>query len=81
MYEVRKKDKGNLSTTLDILTKVFMAVEDLGKILLTTGKPLKEVPAVLSAFTEKECRVDVIIFPYRDLLSHAPAATSLSPSP
>jgi hypothetical protein len=33
--------------TLDILTKVFMAVEDLGKILLTTGKPLKEVPATM----------------------------------
>jgi hypothetical protein len=33
--------------TLDILTKVFMAVEDLGKILLTTGKPLKAVPATM----------------------------------
>jgi hypothetical protein len=27
-------------TTLDILAKTFMALEDLGKVLLTTGKPL-----------------------------------------
>ena len=33
--------------TLEILTKVFMAVEDLGKLLLTTGKPLKAVPATM----------------------------------
>lgn len=32
---------------LDILTKVFMALEDLGKILLTTGKSLKDVPATM----------------------------------
>ncbi|MBI4479632.1 MAG: hypothetical protein HY651_06380 [Acidobacteria bacterium] len=30
--------------TLDILTKTFMAIEDLGKILLTTGKSIKDMP-------------------------------------
>jgi hypothetical protein len=29
--------------TLDILSKVFMALEDLGKVLLSSGKPLKDL--------------------------------------
>jgi hypothetical protein len=31
-------------STLDILAKAFMAIEDLGKILLTSGKAIKEIP-------------------------------------
>lgn len=34
-------------TTLEILSKVFMALEDLGKILLTVEKPLRELPSVM----------------------------------
>jgi hypothetical protein len=33
--------------TLDILAKVFMALEDLGKILLATGEAMKRVPAII----------------------------------
>lgn len=33
--------------TLDILTKVFMALEDFGKILLTAGKAIRDIPPVL----------------------------------
>jgi len=33
--------------TLDILTKAFIALEDLGKILLTTLKPMRDIPATM----------------------------------
>ena len=55
--EERRGDLANLDdaarrqlldlATLDILARVFMALEDLGKILLTTGKPLRDVPNVI----------------------------------
>ncbi len=40
--------------TLDILTKVFMAAEDLGKILLTTGKPLRDVPTTMLGASQSD---------------------------
>ena len=33
--------------TLEVLSKAFMGIEDLGKVLLSSGKPLKDLPNVI----------------------------------
>lgn len=38
--------------TLDIMSKAFMALEDLGKVLLTVGRPLRELPMLMLAATQ-----------------------------
>jgi hypothetical protein len=40
--------------TLDILSKVFMALEDLGKLLLTLHKPLHQLPSLILGATQKD---------------------------
>jgi hypothetical protein len=40
--------------TLDILSKVFMALEDLGKILLTVHKPLHQLPSLVLGATQND---------------------------
>jgi|SRR5690348_10223873 len=40
--------------TLDLMSKAFMALEDLGKLLITIGRPLRELPALVLGASQSD---------------------------